>query len=126
MKERCSKPNFARYSGRGISVCDEWNDSFMSFYRDMGDRPSKNHSIERINNDGNYSKENCVWATAEEQANNKCSTKKITAFGETLSMSQWSKKIGIAYGTLVNRLNRAKMNPEDALTKNKFSTAKKI
>lgn len=63
--------NYDRYGGRGIKVCDEWAESFANFYRDMGNRPSPKHSIDRINNEKGYSADNCRWATASEQAQNK-------------------------------------------------------
>ena len=67
-KKHCSYKN---YGGRGILVCKEWLNSFENFYKDMGPRPSKNHSIDRINVNGNYTKENCKWSTRSEQQKNK-------------------------------------------------------
>lgn len=74
MKARCSYPghvNYQNYGGRGIGVCDRWRDSFESFLADMGRRPSRAHSIDRIDNDGHYAPDNCRWATAAEQARGK-------------------------------------------------------
>ena len=74
MKQRCYNPkrqNYKYYGGRGITVSDEWRDSFDTFYADMGPRPSSAHSIERIDSDGPYSKGNCKWATPTEQTWNK-------------------------------------------------------
>jgi hypothetical protein len=74
MKARCSNPNnlkYHRYGGRGIKVSEEWENSFRVFYSDMGSRPSAKHSLERVDNDRGYCKENCTWATILEQARNK-------------------------------------------------------
>lgn len=74
MKRRCINPrstNYPGYGGRGIQVCDQWMNSFECFLSNMGIRPSKGHSIDRINNEGNYEPGNCRWATASEQQRNK-------------------------------------------------------
>lgn len=74
IKVRCTNeknPAFKYYGGRGISMCERWFDSFENFYADMGPKPTPKHSIDRINNDGNYEPSNCRWATAKQQMNNR-------------------------------------------------------
>lgn len=74
MKARCTNPNdqkYARYGGRGIVVCDEWLKDFRNFYVDMGERPYDLYSLDRIDNDKGYYKENCRWATRKQQSNNR-------------------------------------------------------
>jgi hypothetical protein len=83
MKQRCTNPNhryFYLYRGQGIRVCDRWRNSFEAFLADMGRRPTPQHSIDRYpDRDGNYYKENCRWATKQEQRLNQRSPRKRTA-----------------------------------------------
>lgn len=111
MIARCYKEevkNYHNYGGRGIKVCDRWlepnGQGFLNFLEDMGERPSKNHSIDRINVNGNYEPSNCRWATPKEQANNKQYHRFITANGKTQNLSQWSKEIGIESSVILGRL----------------------
>jgi hypothetical protein len=107
MKGRVLNPNdksYGNYGGRGIKMCQEWQDSFEAFYNDMGPRPSAAHSVERENNDGDYSPSNCKWALIAVQARNRRSTRKYTYKGLTLCITDWAKKIGVPVGTLHSRL----------------------
>lgn len=73
MRDRCynvNNPRYSRYGGRGITVCDEWDCSFLSFYEDMGERPCSTMSLQRIDNDLGYCKNNCKWAYDDEQMTN--------------------------------------------------------
>lgn len=115
--DRCgnvSNKDYLHYGGRGIAVCPEWK-SFEQFYADMGPRPSPKHSIDRKDNNGNYCKENCRWATRKEQHNNQRSNKMLTYNGETRTMSQWAEEAGISYSALRYRLIRG-WSVEKALT----------
>lgn len=173
MKQRCYNPNvkaYYRYGGRGIIVCDRWLESFENFLEDMGLKPTTNHTLERVDFDGNYCKENCVWVEAEKQQTNtsfnikieiggitKCASEwarekginrhcvqsrlrkgmspilavtqpsdtnhykpepiMITCRGKTMTLTQWSKKTGLAKSTIWNRIFRDGMSQEEAILK---------
>jgi len=96
MKARCKNPSnshYKNYGGRGIIVCDRWKESFVNFLTDMGMRPSDEHSIERINNDGNYEPENCKWGTEGEQQRNKTSNVWFEYNGIKMVQEEWAKKL---------------------------------
>lgn len=107
MKLRCySKVNSAypSYGGRGITICDEWLNDFMSFYNwSMSNGYADDLSIDRIDNDKGYSPDNCRWATKKQQANNTRSTIFLTYKGETKPVSEWSEITGIPQDTLTYR-----------------------
>ena len=98
MLNRCydsKNQQYHRYGGRGIIVCEQWHE-FRCFFKDMGPRPKDRMSLDRINNDGNYEKANCRWATYLEQGNNTSKTIKITIDGETKSVTGWARHNGIS------------------------------
>lgn len=110
MKTRCSnphRPRADRYIGRGIRVCDRWLHSFENFYADMGKCP-KGHALDRIDNDGDYSPENCRWATMTQQARNKSCNRLIEYQGETKCMQEWSqdKRCRVGFWGFRSRLDR--------------------
>lgn len=108
IRARClnkNTPAWQLYGKVGITACDAWRDNFLQFYQDMGDPPTKTHSIERIKNSDGYNPTNCKWATRSEQAVNRKTTHFVTFNGETLPLKHWAKKIGIKYKTLWMRIN---------------------
>jgi hypothetical protein len=152
MRHRCRNPKlkwFCNYGGRGIEVCDRWYDSFETFLDDMGKRPD-GHSLERIDNDGNYEPGNCRWATrAEQSANQRPRKKKIiirvkrarsktrvgsgpkttnanvfTYNGESLTLPQWAKRLGLTRSALHGRIKRG-YTIEEAITMSKMDRGRK-
>jgi hypothetical protein len=119
MRERCFDPSvrqYPNYGGRGIVVCDRWRYSFENFKADMGQPPTREHSVDRIDNDGNYEPGNVRWATREEQMRNRSTAHHVEAFGERLTAAEWSERKGIPYATLLARLAKG-WPTEEALTR---------
>lgn len=96
-------PSYNDYGGRGIRICDSWND-FKAFYEDMGAKPSSLHSIGRIDNDGDYCPENCRWETPKQQANNTRRNKYIEIDGVKKTLTEICEERGLVYGTVKWRL----------------------
>lgn len=108
MKQRCYNENhkqYPNYGARGIVVCERWLNSFENFLTDMGDKPDA-MTIDRIDNDGNYSPDNCRWATNHEQQRNKRTTHKIEHNGMCKTLREWAKYLGVHEATLSYRLNK--------------------
>lgn len=98
IKDRCynkDHPKYGRYGGRGITVCKRWLESFDNFYKDMGPKPAQFYSIDRINNNGPYSPENCRWATPREQSRNRSYNHFVEINGERRTVSDWMDSNGL-------------------------------
>ena len=118
MKARCENKSSKRYSewgGRGIFVCERWQ-NFANFFSDMGSRPSNSHSIDRIDNDGPYSPDNCRWATRKEQNRNQSSNRTLELNGLSKTTAEWSEITGIKSHTILARIDRHGWTVSDALT----------
>ena len=118
MKKRCYAKNcssYKNYGGRGIYVCAEWRNDFPAFLRDMGKCPA-GKTLDRIDNDGPYSQENCRWATRTEQSRNKRTTRFVVIDGVKISLGELSEKSGIHYDILRQRIDRDNV-PMDQITK---------
>lgn len=118
--DRCNNPNskaYKNYGGRGISVCKSWSESFESFIRDVGYPPGKGYSLDRINNDGDYSPGNVRWATQLEQSRNTRRNILITYKGEIKVLKDWAVTLGISHYTLVDRLHVQDLSVDEAFTK---------
>ncbi len=107
LKRRCLNPkdkNFRHYGARGITVCERWRHSFENFLADMGPRPSPQHSIDRIDNNGDYEPGNCRWATKKEQSRNTRSNRLFTHEGETMCLAEWARLSGVERSCLAYRV----------------------
>jgi hypothetical protein len=108
MKSRCFNPDdpaFHNYGGRGITVCERWLDVKL-FISDMGPRPTPKHTVERVNNDGNYEPANCRWATRLEQARNMRTNRRIFHAGQSKTISEWTSILGFGHNVISDRLKR--------------------
>lgn len=118
MIARCcyeSSPSYKDYGARGITICDKWRNSFETFYKDMGPRPTPHHTVERRENDKGYSKENCYWATKAEQANNRRSNILYEYCGEVKTLKQWCDILGLQYSGVYHRIKVLGWSFENAI-----------
>lgn len=125
IKRRCfnsTVPEYHRYGGRGITMCNEWLDYevFSNWARANGyrdDAPRGECTIDRIDNNGDYCPDNCRWVNQQDQMNNVSYNHYVTYNGENHTVAEWSRIYNIPYTRLLQRLNRYKMTPEKALSK---------
>lgn len=111
------------YVNRNITICDRWlngdgvNSGYECFVADMGVRPSRAYSIDRIDRDGNYEKGNCRWATDTEQSLNRPDVIKVVIGSETVSLLEASKRFGISYPTVISRIKKRGLSVMEALSR---------
>lgn len=109
IKQKCYDPyasNFKYYGGRGIKMDESWYNSFEAFFKYVGKRPTPKHTLERINNNKNYEPGNVRWATKREQCNNRRTNKSIEYKGESRTVAEWARVLGLKRQTLHSRLVR--------------------
>ena len=125
MRSRCNNPNhtsYAKYGGRGIKVCDEWNSDYLAFrewavlngYDEEAEYGEC--TLDRIDVDLGYTPDNCRWVSESSQANNKSDNRLITLNGETKNIATWAGELGIDSGVIYARLNNLGWSEEKALT----------
>lgn len=117
--KRCTNKNdlaYKLYGMRGITVCERWKNSFENFFADMGMRPSPKHSIDRIDNNGNYEPGNCRWATTKEQSRNTRRTLRIEFNGKVQCVADWAKELGVNRSSLLDRIQKLNWPIEKVLT----------
>lgn len=117
IKSRCLNPKceaYPKYGGRGITMWTPWVSSFEAFALYVGERPSKRHSLDRMDNDGNYEPGNVKWSTSVEQNNNRRDNKSLTIEGKTRTYAEWCRELGVNYKTFHTRVTRGR-TPEEAL-----------
>lgn len=116
MRTRCMNKKYRRfdlYGGRGIIVCERWK-SFENFLEDMGKKPSKYHSIDRIDRNGNYEPGNCRWATQKEQCSHLSKNVILEIDGVKNTVSEWSRISGLSQVTISRRISKG-FSPKDAV-----------
>lgn len=126
MKSRCYSPSNKdlSYQQNNIQVCERWKNSYENFYEDMGDCP-KGYSLDRIDNNNDYTPENCRWASQKEQCSNRGSFNLLYTFkGETKILKDWAKHFDIKYTTLYTRIFRSGMSFEKAIQNKNYNIRK--
>jgi hypothetical protein len=120
MKSRCGNPKtprYERYGGRGISVCEPWNSSYLNFYLwCVSSGYQEDLTLDRIDNDKGYSPDNCRWATMSEQGLNRSDNHLVLSGGRSMTIKEWSEVTGIKFSTISSRINDYGWTPERAVT----------
>jgi len=122
LNQRCNDPNsagFPMYGARGIKVCERWR-KFENFYADMGDMPTPQHTVDRIDSNGDYCPGNCRWATMKQQQNNKSTNRVITHNGQSMTLAEWCETLNLPYERIRGRLRNG-FSFEEAVTKTLWS-----
>lgn len=116
MRQRCRDKSNKDYGGRGISVCEEWDQSFESF-RDwsLQNGYREDLSIDRIDNNGDYEPHNCRWTDTITQSNNRRTNRMVTYQGKTMTLANWCRELGLKYGTISQRISIRGWTEEEAL-----------
>ena len=124
MLARCEyekHPSFSNYGGRGITVCDRWRNDFFAFVSDMGNKPSPDHTVDRIDNDKGYEPGNVRWATWQEQNNNRRdNSESMTLNGVTRTVKEWCSETGLKAGQIRDRVKRGLSDAEVLLPPGQF------
>jgi hypothetical protein len=123
MRDRCLCPTnkqFPDYGGRGIRICERWL-TFTNFLQDMGKRPSPKHTLERIDNNGNYEPSNCAWRTMREQSRNRRDSRKITHNDTTANLVDWAATLGLSIQCLRYRVNNWPLEKAMTPTKRRYT-----
>lgn len=125
MKRRCNNKNDKDYGGRGISYDKKWED-FMGFYEDMFSTYKNGLTLDRIDNNGNYCKSNCRWATRKQQNRNTRKNRRFNYLGQKKLLSEWSEITGIPRSTLAQRIYVYGWQVEDALSRKLLKNSKSL
>lgn len=123
MNQRCADKANPHYGARGIVVCDRWKNSVHAFIEDMGPAPSQAHSIDRIDNDGDYEPDNCQWATKDQQLANRRVSRFLSIGGVRKTIAEWVKETGALRRTVADRLSKG-WSDEEALYGRKGAVGK--
>ena len=118
MRDRCYRKGnkaFRYYGKRGIRVCERWK-QFANFFADMGEKPSPKHTLERIDVNGDYCPENCIWTDWKSQERNRTNNRLIEYNGETRCLSEWAELLGFEVHTLLSRLDRGGWSIHESFT----------
>lgn len=108
MKQRCTQPKYKYHYGRGIRICDKWFNNYPAFLADMGRKPTAAHTLERIDNNGNYEPDNCKWATRAEQVTNYRRNRYVIYKNVKYTAKQFSQLVGLTNSQVIYRLNQGK------------------